>query len=135
VIGVEPHLNVAQTQKVEQKTCTDRIMANHVRASENLKARQTVERQIERDGHYQKTRAVTFQVAKTSLAQAHTRAVAVEIAVPAPTFRRAPAPAPEQALVPQPKLASPAQPILSTRDAEVPPAHWAPHDILARCLE
>lgn len=91
--------NVAQMQKVEQKTYTDRIMANHVKAFETLKARQTVERQIERDGHYQKTRAVTFQVAKTSLAHEHVRAVAVEIAAPMPTFRRASAP--EQALAPK----------------------------------
>jgi len=82
-------------------------MANHVKAFETLKARQTLERQIERDGHYQKTRAVTFQVAKTSLAQEHTRAVAVEIAVQAPTFRRAPAPAPEQTLATKPRPPAP----------------------------
>ena len=114
--------NVAQTQKVEQKTYTGRIMANHVKAFETLKARQTVERQIERDGHYQKTRAVTFQVAKSSLAQEHTRAVAVEIAVPAPTFRRAPAPAPEQTLAPKPKPPSPAVAPAFEKAASPPPA-------------
>jgi hypothetical protein len=112
--------NVAQMQKVEQKTYTDRIMANHTKAFETLKARQTVERQIERDGHYQKTRAVTFQVAKTSLAQEHVRAVAVEIAAPMPAFRRAPAPAPEQVVAP--KLQAPKVVPAFEKAAAAPPA-------------
>lgn len=92
---------LAQVQKVELREYTDRIWANHKRAFDTLRARQTVERQIERDTHYQKTRAVTFQVAKTSLAREHGRAI--ETAAPARVIRRAPAPAPEQNLRPEPE--------------------------------